>query len=240
MPPGRGSSGLSVERPAITVRGMKTRLFLASALVLSLAASACGGEKKPAESPESNAGITETSAKEDMPPPPAKEGDAPAAAPAETKAEAPGAAGGVIKLAAMKVSPVKKGKDKAVELKEDGTVTIDGKPAAKIKGDQVDSSGGTSMLTVGVDGSLVGNGVKPGYKFEGDELVHENGMKLTVGDDGTINSTRDGKSEPIAKAEGGAATAKRAALIATVLWMTVPTSAPAPAAAKAPAKPAKK
>ena len=203
---------------------MKTRLFLASCIVLSLAAAACGGDKKPAESPESNAGITETSSKEDMPPPPAKEGDV-AAAPAEATTEGPGAAGGMMKLAAMKLTPVKKGKtDKPVEVKDDGSVLIDGKPAAKIKGDQVDSSGGTSMLTIGVDGSLVGNGVKAGYKFEGDELVHESGLKLTVGDDGTITATKDGKSEPVVKTEGGAATAKRAALVAAVLWMTIPTT----------------
>ncbi|HVH48241.1 MAG TPA: hypothetical protein VM925_38170 [Labilithrix sp.] len=222
---------------------MKTRILLASALVLSLAAAACG-ESKPAKSPD-NAGITETSStKEDMPAPPAKEADAPAT-PVTDHAAAP-TAGGVIKLAALKVTPAKKGKDKAVELKEDGTVTIDGKPAAKIKGDQVDSSGGTSMLTVGVDGSLVGNGVKPGYKFDGDDLVTEGGAKLSVGDDGTITITKDGKSETLAKAEGGAS-AKRAALIVTVLWLTVPasvatdsgkatTNATKPAAATKPAK----
>jgi len=215
------------------VRRMKTRLFLASALVLSLAATACGGGAKPADAPESNAGITETSAKEDMPPPPSNESDAPAAPAADTAANA-GPAGGVIKLAAMKLTPIKKGsKDKPVELKADGSVTIDGKPAATIKGDSVDSSGGTSMLTVGIDGSLVGNGVQPGYKFEGDELVNENGTKLSVDDEGTVSMTKDGKSEPIVKAEGGAAS-KRAALVATVLWMTVPS-----ASAKAPAKPKK-
>src|SRR5262249_36213108 len=98
---------------------------------------------------------------------------------------------------------------------------IDGKPAAKMKGDQVDSVGGTSMLTIGVDGSLVGNGVKPGYKFEGDDLSGENGLKLTVGDDGTITATKDGKSEEVGKAEGGSS-AKRAALVCAVLWMNVP------------------
>lgn len=212
---------------------MKTRLFLASALVLSLAATACGGGSKPAEAPESNAGITETSAKEDMPPPPANESDAPAAPATDTAAKNAGPAGGVIKLAAMKLTPVKKGsKDKPVELKADGSVTIDGKPAATIKGDSVDSSGGTSMLTVGIDGSLVGNGVQPGYKFEGDELVNENGTKLSVDDEGTISVTKDGKSEPLVKAEGGAAS-KRAALVATVLWMTVPSATPAKAPAKA-------
>ncbi len=219
---------------------MKNRLFLAS-FVLSLVAAACGGDKKPAESPESNAGITETSSKEDMPPPPAKEGDVPAAPAAET-AENAGAAGGMMKLAAMKLSPVKKGKtDKPVEVKDDGSVLIDGKPAAKIKGDQVDSTGGTSMLTIGVDGSLVGNGVKAGYKFEGDELVHESGLKLAVADDGTITASKDGKSEPVAKTEGGAASAKRAALVAAVLWLTIPTTVAGDAkAAGKDAKPAKK
>jgi len=194
-----------------------TSLSVLSVLVLSIAASACGADKTHAKSPESNAGITETSAKEDMPAAPTEKTEVP---PADVKAAGPGPAGGVIKVAAMKFAPAKKGKnDKAVELKDDGTVTVDGKPAAKIKGDQVDSTGGTSMLTVGIDGSLVGNGVKPGFKFEGDDLAGENGVKLSVGDDGTITSTKDGKSEPIAKVEGGAA-AKRAALIVTVLYLT--------------------
>jgi hypothetical protein len=210
---------------------MNTRLLLTGLFALALSAAACGGEPKPASSPETNAGAAEPTAKEDMPPPPAETATA---APAEAKPEGPGAAGGVIKVVAMKISPAKKGKDKPVELKDDGTVTIDGKPAAKIKADSVDSSGGTSMVTVGVDGSLVGNGVKPGYKFDGDDLVHESGVKLSVADDGTINMTKDGKTEPLAKADGKAASAKRAALIATVLWMTVPSGAAAkPAAAGA-------
>jgi hypothetical protein len=204
---------------------MKTRLFLASALVLSLIA--CGGDGKGPKSPESTNGITETSAKEDMPPPPKDETSPATTAPTEKAPASGGAAGGVIKLAAMKITPAKKGKDdKPVELKMDGSVIIDGKPAAKIKGDEVDSAGGTSMLTVGVDGSLVGNGVKPGYKFEGDELSGEGGVKLSVGDDGTITLTKDGKSEPVAKAEGGA-DAKRAALIATVLWVNLEPAKPA-------------
>lgn len=197
---------------------MMNRLLFGPALALSLAAAACG-DSKPAKSPESNAGITETSAKEDMPPP-KEETSAPAAETAP-KAEPAGAAGGVITVAAMKLTAVKPTKtDKPVELKADGTVTIDGKPTAKIKGDQVDSTGGTSMVTVGVDGSLVGNGVKPGFKFEGDDLVGD-GVKLSVGDDGTITSTKDGKSEPVVKVEGGAA-AKRAALIVAVLYLSVP------------------
>lgn len=217
---------------------MNTRIFLASALVLSTAAVACGNDP-PAKSPDSTTAITETSStKEDMPAPPAKDVEA-AAAPApaaDTSAAAAPTAGGVIKLANLKITPAKKGgKDKPIELKDDGTVNVDGKPAAKIKGDEVNSTHGTSMLTVGVDGSLVGNGVKPGFKFEGDDLVTEGGAKLSVGDDGAITATKDGKTETLAKAENGAS-AKRAALVATVLWLTVPatyTAAPKAAAAGA-------
>lgn len=210
---------------------MNTRLFPAVVLVMCSGIVACGGGKGPT-SPESNAGITETSAKEDMPPPP---NEAHAEAAAAPTVEGPGAAGGVIKLAAMKLTPAKKGKgDKPIELKEDGTILVDGKPAARVKGDQVDSSGGTSMVTVGVDGSLVGNGVKPGYKFEGDELTGESGLKLTVGDDGSVTASKDGKSAVIATVENGAAS-KRAALILTVLYVDVPANL-----GEAPKKPAGK
>jgi len=180
-----------------------------------------------------------------MPPPPSKEGDPNAAATggagdkdkaagAAASNSGGGAAGGMIKVAAMKLAPVKKGKnDKAIELKADGTVTVDGKPAAKFKGDQVDSTEGTSMVTIGVDGSLVGNGVKSGLKFEGDDLTTADGNKLSVADDGTINvTTKDGKTDAVAKAEGGGG-AKRAALIMLALYLS---SEPAPAAAATPAK----
>jgi hypothetical protein len=184
---------------------------------------ACGGdEKKGPRSPESNSGITETSAKEDMPPPPAKTGDGATAT--DVKPEGQGAAGGMLKIAAMKVTTTKtaKGAPKPVEVKADGTIVVDGKAAAKIKGDQVDSTEGTSMVTIGVSGGLVGNGVKSGFKFEGDDLVSDDGLKVTVGEDGAITATKDGKSETFAKAEGGAA-ARRTALVVAVLWMNVPT-----------------
>lgn len=198
---------------------MNIRYVLASLLVVS-SAVACGGTPKPAESPDIS--TTETSSTEDMPAPPEKDGDPSAAAATNAAAENAGAAGGIIKLATFKLAPIKKGKnDPVIEVKEDGTVSVDGKNVATIKGDQVDSAGGTSMLTIGVDGSLVGNGIKPGYKFEGDELVHENGVKLSVDDEGTVSATKDGKTEPLAKAEGGGAV-KRAAIIATVLWLSVP------------------
>lgn len=202
---------------------MNCRLRLAAALVVcsGLTVVACGGASKPSNLAEANVAI-EGDAEEDMPAPPAKEAD-------EAAAEAPsagsGAAGGVIALAPMKFTPAKKDKSvafKSLELKGDGTVLIDGKPAATIKGDEVDSAGGTSMLTVGVDGSLVGNGVKPGMKFDGDDLVTDTGVRLSVGDDGTITASKNDKAEVLGTAENGAAS-RRAALVVAVLWMNVPT-----------------
>jgi len=83
--------------------------------------------------------------------------------------------GTIIKLAAFEVTPAKRGTDRAVELKEDGAVFIDGKMAARIAGDHVDSANGTSMLTVAANGRLVGGRVGPGFKFEGDDLVTDAG-----------------------------------------------------------------
>jgi hypothetical protein len=212
-----------------------------STLVLAIfvLGAACGGEKKGARSPESNSDITETSSspKEDMPPPPSKEGEG---ATTETHT-GPGAAGGMLKLATMKVTPLRAGaKDRPAELQADGTVVIDGKPVAKIKGDQVDSVEGVSMVTIGVTGGLVGMGVRAGLKFEGDDVVGDDGLRLTVADDGTITASKDGKTEPLYRAEGGGAS-KRTALVVALLWMTIPATIGAPAPADTgKKKPAKK
>lgn len=200
---------------------MNMRLGIASVLVVcsSLLVAACGGDGKRVRSPEMDDVLADNSTEEDMPPPPVKEADLSSA----EVVEGPGAAGGMIKLAPMTFTPAKKGQTGSIELKEDGTVLIDGKPAAAIKGDQVDSTGGTSMLTVGVDGSLVGNGVSSAMKFEGDDVVTESGIRLSVGEDGTITASKDGKTETIATVENGAAS-PRAALIVAVLWMEIPAS----------------
>ena len=140
---------------------------------------------------------------------------------------------GVIQIAAMKLVPAKKAKDdKPVELKADGTIVVDGKPFAKVAGDQVDAlDGGGTLVTVGVDGSLVGQAVKPGFKFDGDDLVTDTGAKLSIGDDGTITMAKDDKAETLGRLEGGEK-AKRAALIVIVLTMK-PTATASPPAGKA-------
>jgi hypothetical protein len=163
-----------------------------------------------------------------MPPPPTGEA-APASTPAPTETHTGGGGGGMLTITPMKVTAAKPGKnDKPVVLKADGSVVVGGKTVAKIKGDQVDSAEGTSMVTVGVTGALVGNGVKAGLKFDGDDVTGEDGSRLSVGDDGTITATKDGKADAVGKVEGAAA-AKRTALVLAVLWLP---AAPAPAAAK--------
>jgi hypothetical protein len=201
------------------------KLSLLGTVSMALVLVACGGETKPAKAPEPVVGAAD--AKTDLPPGHDKDGESTADKDhgkgnddkAEKKAEK-GPAGGMITVAAMKFTPAKKGKaDKALEVKQDGTVTADGKTTAKIAGDEVKDATGTTLVTIGVDGSLVGTGVKPGLKFQGDELTAESGAKVTVGEDGTVTLAKaDGKSEPLGKFEGGAS-AKRAALLVTALWL---------------------
>jgi len=208
-------------------RGMKNLGLLTTASLIALLTLACGSDKK-AKSPESNSGITETSSQPDMPPAPTKDDPTKTAEPAKDPGATPaGPAGGMIPLAALKVVPSAKAKpakgaapasDKPIELKADGTVIVDGKTVGKFAGDEVKDASGSTLVTIGLDGSLVGNGVKNGMKFQGDEIVAENGNKLAIAEDGTLNATREGKTEAFGKVEGG--TAKRATLILVALFIT--------------------
>ena len=198
-------------------------LLLAGSFVL-----ACGGEKPP-KSPESTTAAETESGQVDMPAPPAKDGQE--TTEGATAKEGAGAAGGMLAVAAMKFVPAKAAKGaKPLEVKADGTVTVDGKTVAKIAGDELQDESGVTMVTVGVDGSLVGSALKPGFKFEGDELTAEGGAKLAVDDEGTVTMTRDGKSETLGKFDG-VGKAKRAALLVAVV-MLAPKAGEGPAAVK--------
>lgn len=203
------------------------KLFTALALVVL---SACAADRKHARSSEAPI-VAESSKGEDMPAAPAEKTAAPSDKPADaTPAKTESLA---IKISPMKLVPTKKGK--TVEVKKDGTITADGKPVAKISGDQIDALDGSgTLVTVSMDGSLVGQAVRPGLKLEGDELVSDKGAKVSIGEDGTVTSTKDGKSETLAKVEGGG-DAKRTAVLVTTLLVAKPTETPA-ASAAAPSK----
>jgi hypothetical protein len=200
-------------------------LAVASLLVLS----ACAADRKQGRSSETPI-AAESSDKSDMPEGAAEKA---AATPNEASAGATKTESLAIKNAPMKLTPAKKGK--TVEVKMDGTITADGKPVAKIAGDQIDALDGSgTLVTVSMDGTLVGQAVSPGLKLDGDKLVSDKGIEVTLGDDGNVTSTAGGKSETIAKVEGGAE-ARRTAVLVTAVRVARPTE---PAAAPAAAKPA--
>lgn len=206
---------------------MRTAQLLSAAVLLLVAA--CGADKKPAQAPDPI--VSNNSAQADMPPSPSEKTSetTPAEKPATNDAQTL-----AIKVAPMKLVPAKAGKnDKPVELKADGTITVGGKAVAKIAGDQIDALDGSgTLVTVAMDGSLVGQGIKPGFKFVGDELQGENGTKLSIGDDGAINATnKDGKSEVMGKMEGGEK-AKRAGVLVTMLMLVAKPVETTPAPAK--------
>lgn len=213
---------------------MRTAQLLAVASLLVL--SACAADRKHARSSEGPiANETSSSEKSDMPDAPVAKGAPAEAAPAATPTKNETLA---IKIAPMKVTPAKKGK--TVEVKKDGTITADGKAVAKISGDQIDALDGSgTLVTVSMDGTLVGQALKPGFKLDGDKLVTDSGAEVTVGDDGSVTSTKDGKSETLAKVEG-AADAKRTAVLVTAVLVVKPSDATAAAPAKAAAPTAKK
>lgn len=205
------------------------------AVVALAALSACAADRKHGRGSEAPI-VAESSDKSDMPPAPTEKGTGAAGSETAPAAEAAATATApktdiAIKIAPMKLTPSKKGK--TVEVKKDGTITSDGKPVAKISGDQIDALDGSgTLVTVSMDGSLVGQAVKPGLKFDGDKLVSDKGFEVAVGEDGNVTSTKDGKSETLAKVEGGS-DAKRTAVLVTTVLVAKPGETPASAAAPA-------
>ena len=57
-------------------------------------------------------------------------------------------------------------------------------------------------------------------------LVSDKGAEVTLGDDGNVVSTKDGKTETLAKVEGGA-DARRTAVLVTTILVAKPSDAPA-------------
>jgi hypothetical protein len=208
---------------------MRNAKLLAVAALFVL--SACAADRKHARTSEAPI-VAESSQASDMPAAPAEKTSATTDAPADSAAATPTKTETLaIKIAPMKLTPAKKGK--TVEVKKDGTITADGKPVAKIAGDQIDALDGSgTLVTVSMDGSLVGQSVRPGMKLEGDDLVSDQGIKVSLGEDGNVTSTKDGKSETLAKAEG-AADAKRTAVLVTTLLVAQPAAPAAKTAAPA-------
>jgi hypothetical protein len=142
------------------------------------------------------------------------------ATPAATAAPA-----STIKVVALRlVVPPREAKKmgvKAVEVKDDGTVLSDGKPALKIAGSELQDAQGSTVFAVAADGSVAGaSGNAVGKFAANDELVLASGGKLVISDDGYLQLTdANGKTTVLGpKFESAPAWSKReAALVAFAL-----------------------
>lgn len=194
--------------------------FALSAILL---AAACGGSDKP----EPKAPETEpvaSAAPADLPPPPATAAVEPAPAPAPAPEPVK------LDVAAAKFTPAKTAKNaKAFEVKADGTVQSGGKPVLKVSGDHLEDATGKTVLTVGTDGTLTGADYKSGFKFQGDDIVSEDGAKVSVAEDGTVNGTFNKKTDTLGKFDSASAK-KTAALVSFVLLAPKDAVKAAPAA----------
>jgi len=209
-------------------RAKVSAAFLASLLAFAVA---CGAKKdKPPVTPDDTA-KTDTDGGTDMPSTPGTDDkDGGGGGTGDTK---PPDVKPPITVAAMKFA-IAKGKKgpKAIEVKADGSVTADGKPAGKLAPDHVEDAAGKTLVSVSNDGAISGDKVAPGLKFSGDDVVGDDGAKLvTIGDDGTLQMMAGKKMDTWGKFDGGGS-AKKAAAVVAVAWLM-----PAPAAAKPPAKP---
>jgi hypothetical protein len=102
-------------------------------------------------------------------------------------------------IAPMKLAggPVKK----PVELQADGTVVVDGKPAAKIVGSELHDASGKTLISVRADDTVALDGTDAHMKFDlKDTLLLENGNQITLADDGSVHLINADKT---ADAESG-------------------------------------
>jgi predicted lipoprotein with Yx(FWY)xxD motif len=219
-------------------------LFVASVIAVG-SAYACGGGDEPAKNPNdvaSASASTATPAASSADVMPSATASVTASATATTPPPPPEPA--PLAVEGIKVSGKgKDGKALAVEVKADGSVLKDGKTAMAsfVKNELKDDKGAT-IFTVGVDGKVMSPAMPNStWAFnDKDELQSEGKTVLSVGDDGVVSWTHDGKTEKSPfKFEKLPAKSKRAALLlAAVWWLPKPAAAPAGSASAAPsAKP---
>jgi hypothetical protein len=190
-----------------------------SVALVALLATACG--HKPPKTADDTTTSTTPPAAEDMPP---ATGTPTTATPGDTKPAEPTAtpaAPPAIKVVALRlVLPPKDAKKlglKALEVKDDGTVTSDGKPVMKVVGAELqDIDHGSTIFAVTADGSVNSSSGNAVGKFAAnDDLVLATGAKLVITDDGFLQMTDDkGKMNVLGpKFESAPAWSKREAAL---------------------------
>lgn len=179
---------------------MRTRTLAILPLLVPFAlVYACGGDDKP---PPNNPppGGSETAPAASSAAPPAST-TAASAAPTNPEPPKPVEAPYVLGVAAGKFTPEKSAKIKAVEIKDDGSVSLGGKATYKIVKDELQDASGKTLLKVAKDGTVTQGDGKAFGKFDDkDALNIDGGDVIAIGDDGKLNATAGGK--PIKEAAG--------------------------------------
>lgn len=193
----------------------------------ALAVLACGGGNGGAAPPVA----ASDSARDPAAPPRAATAKAPATTPAS---------GTPLVLAPMQLTMAQmRG---AIELKQDGTVVVEGHPVAKIVGADFVDGEGKVVLSVLPDGTLRMDGSGKSARFDAtDAVVIDDGSKLVVGDDGAVLLfNRDGKVDPMSgkmKLVGFTPAARRAGSVLVMAFFLLQDraagAAPPPAAGPA-------
>jgi hypothetical protein len=143
----------------------------------------------------------------------------------------------------MKATITSSGKSHTLELKADGTLLADAKPAGKITGAEMDDTSGQAIVTVMGDNTLKVTGASSQSstaKLNDKDAIEVNGATvISIADDGTVTLVGpDGKPDPKGKMKfsGFKPTARRTACL-IVFGMLIPvkstvsiSSAPASAA----------
>jgi hypothetical protein len=195
-------------------------------LLLAVLAVACGGNPKPADNPEP--ATSAAAAPVDSAPAPSSataDVSAPSAASSAASSAAttapPAPPAPAITVVALKIAANKVTKGKAVEVKADGTVLVDGKPVAKFSGAELQDSSGKTILAVASDGTVSGPSVNRQVKFSStDDLVNDDGSKISIADDGSVTrTTAAGKADKAPFKIRGVTAASRREAILVAGWM---------------------
>jgi hypothetical protein len=135
----------------------------------------------------------------------------------------------------VKFAPDKAAKNvKAMEIKDDGTVTVEGKTKVKIVKDELQDDTGKSLVKLSKDGGVMMGDKAVGKFDDKDVFTMDGGGTVSLGDDGTVKITeKDGKPSKtlLGKFDKLDAKGKRAAVLIALATLE---------AMKAPATPPKK
>jgi hypothetical protein len=76
---------------------------------------------------------------------------------------------------------------KPIELKDDGTLFVEGKAAAKFVGAELQDATGKTLISVAADDTVRIDGVSSTMKFDlKDDLLLEHGNRVGIADDGSV------------------------------------------------------